>query len=152
MRKQQLAKIAITSLILALSSGCASLTQGTSQTLIFNIEPKETRCVLTRDGDGQIGVVTQSQNTVTVAKDKDDIIVQCRAEGHKPFTTRIVSSASGAGVTGAVFIDLGIVDFITGAMWRYPESHNIAMEKEGTSPSAKPSSSEVAQTEKTPQE
>jgi hypothetical protein len=152
MNKLLLTKVLAVSAIASLSTGCASITQGTSQTLIFSIEPKETRCVLTRDGDGQVGVVTQSQNTVSVTKDKDDIIVQCKAEGYKPFTTRIVSSASGAGVTGAIFIDLGIVDLINGAMWRYPESHNINMEKEGGPTATKQTPSEVAQTEKTPQQ
>lgn len=111
-------------------TGCASITQGTSQTLIFNIEPKEARCVVTRDGDGQLGVVSQSQNTLQVSKDKDDIVVNCRAEGYKPFALKIASSATGAGVAGAVFIDLGIVDLMTGAMWKYPEQHNISLEKQ----------------------
>ena len=112
---------------------------------MFNIEPKEARCVVTRVDDGQIGVVTQSQNTLQVSKDKDDIIVNCRAEGYKPYTLKIASSASGAGVSGAIFIDLGIVDFMTGAMWKYPEQHNISLEKEGTT---KPiASKEMAQNE-----
>lgn len=144
-------KAVVSACLILVFAGCASITQGTSQTLIFNIEPKETRCILTRDGDGQIGVATQAQNTVAVSKDKDDIIVQCKADGYKPFTTRIVSSASGAGVTGAIFLDLGITDLITGAMWRYPESHNIAMEKEGSTPTAKPAASDVAQTDQAPQ-
>jgi len=117
-------------------SGCASITQGTTQTLIFNIEPKETRCVVTRVDDGQLGVVTQSQNSLMVGKDKDDIIVQCKADGYKPLTFKIASSATGAGVAGAIFIDLGITDMITGAMWKYPELHNITLEKEvSTKPS-----------------
>lgn len=111
-------------------SGCASITQGTSQTLMFNIEPKEARCTVTRDGDGQLGVISQSQNTLQVSKDKDDIIINCKADGYKPFALKIASSATGAGVAGAVFIDLGLVDLITGAMWKYPEQHNISMEKQ----------------------
>lgn len=113
-----------------LLSGCASITQGTSQTIIFNLEPKETTCVATRDGDGQIGSVTTSNNTLTVSKDKDDIIVTCKAPQHKPKTVRLVSSTQAAGVVGGIFLDLGITDMITGAMWKYPESTNIALEKE----------------------
>jgi hypothetical protein len=130
-------KIMVAATAIFALQGCASITQGTSQTLIFNIEPKEARCIVTRVDDGQIGLVTQAQNTLQVSKDKDDIIVNCRADGYKPYSLRIASSASGAGVAGAIFIDLGIVDLITGAMWRYPEQHNINMEKEGQSaPSA----------------
>ena len=117
-------------LFLASLTGCASITQGTSQTLIFNLEPKEINCVVTRDGDGQIGTLTAAYNNLTVSKDKDDIVIACKAPGYKPKTVRLTSSASAAGVVGGVFIDLGITDLITGAMWRYPESTNIALEKE----------------------
>ena len=111
-------------------SGCASITQGTSQTMIFNLEPKEVTCVASRDGDGQIGSVTTSNNTLTVSKDKDDIVVACKAPGHKPKSVRLVSSTQAAGVVGGIFLDLGVVDMMTGAMWKYPESTNIALEKE----------------------
>ena len=111
-------------------SGCASITQGTSQTMIFNLEPKEVTCVASRDGDGQIGSVTTSNNILTVSKDKDDIVVACKAPGHKPKTVRLVSSTQAAGVVGGIFLDLGVVDMMTGAMWKYPESTNIALEKE----------------------
>ena len=126
MRLLTAAFCAMTTLI----TGCASITQGTNQTLIFNIEPKEARCIVTREGDGQLGLVSQSQNTLQVSKDKDDILVSCKADGYKPFALKITSSASGAGVAGAVFIDLGIVDLMTGAMWKYPDQHNISLEKQ----------------------
>jgi hypothetical protein len=109
-------------------SGCASITQGTTQTLMFNLEPKEVRCVLSRDGDGQIGVITQSQNTISVSKDKDDIWVKCVADGYKPSSLKISSSASGAAIGGAVLIDFGITDLATGAFWKYPDQHNISLE------------------------
>jgi hypothetical protein len=111
-------------------TGCASITQGTAQTLIFNLEPKDINCMVTRDGDGQIGTLTMSNSSILVGKDKDDIVVACKAPGHKPKTIRLTSSASAAGVVGGAFIDLGITDLITGAMWKYPESTNIALEKE----------------------
>jgi len=137
--------------LVATISGCASITQGTTQTLIFSIEPKEARCIATRVDDGQLGVVTQAQNTLQVGKDKDDIIVTCNAAGYKPYSQRIVSGATGAGVAGAIFIDLGITDMITGAMWKYPESHNISMEKEGSTPAVVSTPKDIAQTEQAEQ-
>lgn len=113
-------------------AGCASITQGTSQTIIMNLEPSATRCTVTRDGEGEIGAVTTANNTLTVSKDKDDMIVKCSAPGYKPKTVRMVSSTQAAGVVGGIFIDLGITDMITGAMWKYPESINIVLEKEGS--------------------
>jgi hypothetical protein len=122
-------KIGIVACVTALTE-CASITQGTSQTIIFNLEPKDINCVATRDGDGQIGSITTTNNTLTVSKDKDDIVVSCKAPQHKPKTVRLVSSTQAAGVVGGIFLDLGITDMITGAMWKYQESMTIALEKE----------------------
>lgn len=115
---------------LVLLSGCASITQGTNQTILFNLEPKETRCVATRDGEGEIGSVTYNNNSLTVSKDKDDLIIRCTANGYKPQSIRLKSSTQASGVVGGVFLDLGIVDMMTGAMWKYGDSVNISLEKE----------------------
>lgn len=119
-------------------AGCASITQGTTQSIIFDVEPKQARCTLTRDGDGELGTVSGNRNTITVGKDKDDIIVSCRAEGYENKTMRLVSSTQTAGVVGGIFLDLGITDMLTGAMWKYPNDVSIVMEriKSTTSPSA----------------
>ena len=115
--------------IVVIINGCASITQGTSQTLTFNLEPKETKCQATRDGDGNLGSITYQNPTLNVSKDKDDLVISCKADGYKPKVVKISSSATTAGVTG-VLIDFGITDMVTGAMYKYPDSHNIALEKE----------------------
>lgn len=137
-------------------TGCASVTQGTSQTLSFKLEPKEAKCILSRTGDGELGSVSSSSNTILVHKDKDDIIVQCSAPGYPQKTTRIVSGATTAGVTG-VMLDFGITDMITGAMYAYPADINIVMEKESPVISSNesrqdPSSKTVAATIQTKEE
>ena len=118
-----------TLLVAVFATGCASITKGTSQTLVFNLDPQETRCTLSRDGDGEIGSINARNNTVTVGKDKDDILVKCQAEGHAQKITRLTSSADTAGVVGGVFIDLGITDMVTGAMWQYPNTTTITLDK-----------------------
>ncbi len=122
-------KFTLTLLAIPLIVGCASITKGTSQTLIFNLEPSEARCSLTRDGDGEIGSISSRNNSATVSKDKDDIVVRCNATGYAQKTLRLVSSAETAGVVGGVFIDLGITDLITGAMWSYPNTTTISLDK-----------------------
>jgi len=112
----------------ALLSGCATITQGTQQAISFKLEPKEAICEVMRVGDGKLGRVSGTSNTIFVGKDKDDIVVTCNAEGYEQSTTKVVSGATGAGVTG-VLIDFGITDMITGAMYRYPEEVTIVMEK-----------------------
>jgi len=115
-------------------TGCASITQGTTQTLIFSVEPASARCTLTREGDGELGSISSTRNTITVSKDKDDIVVACRAEGYEDKTMRIVSTAQAAGIVGGAFLDLGITDLITGAMWKYPGELTVVMDpaKPGT--------------------
>ena len=110
-------------------TGCASITQGTSQVLSFKLEPKEAKCVLSRTGEGELGSINTTSNTIQVHKDKDDILVQCTAPGYQQKTTRIVSAASTAGVTG-VLLDFGITDMVTGAMYAYPTDVSIVMEKD----------------------
>ncbi len=110
--------------------GCASITQGTSQTIIFNIEPKGATCTASRDGDGEIGSISTTNNTLKVSKDKDDIVVKCTANGYKQKVIRLVSKTQTAGVVGGAFIDLGITDMLTGAMWAYPNDASITLDKE----------------------
>ena len=111
---------------MAFISGCATVTQGTQQAISFKLEPKDTICEVSRVGDGKLGRVSSSSSTLYVGKDKDDIIVVCNAQGYEQSTTKVVSGATGAGVTG-VLLDFGITDMITGAMYRYPEDVTISL-------------------------
>lgn len=125
-------KILLVATIMSLpfiATGCASITQGTSQTLTFKLDPKETKCVLTRVDDGELGSISSKSNTIQVHKDKDDIVVQCSASGFEQKTSRIVSKATTAGVTG-VMLDFGITDMMTGAMYAYPTEISIVMGEE----------------------
>jgi len=110
-------------------SGCASITDGTSQTLILTITPPEATCQMSRDGT-ELGSVSGKQNTITVSKGAKDIIINCKAQGYQPKTQRLVSATQTAGVVGGFFLDLGITDMITGAMWKYPSDISIVMDKE----------------------
>lgn len=116
--------------LLALASGCASITDGTSQTVVFHLTPKEAR-----EGS-QLGIVTGRQNTVTLDKGAKDVLVQCSAPGHENATQRLVSRTQTSGVVGGFFLDLGITDMITGAMWKYPNEISIALEPSAPEPAA----------------
>ena len=107
-------------------SGCATITQGTQQSISFKLEPKDTRCEVSRVGDGKLGRISSTSSTLYVGKDKDDIVVVCNAVGYEQSTTKVVSGATGAGVTG-VLLDFGITDMITGAMYRYPDDVTISL-------------------------
>ena len=55
-------------------------------------------------------------------------MVSCEAAGREPKTLRVVSKTQTAGVVGGVFLDLGITDMITGAMWKYPTDISIVLD------------------------
>ncbi len=112
--------------ILVSLTGCATITQGTQQAISFKLEPKDTTCEVSRVGDGKLGRISSTSSTLYVGKDKDDILVVCNAPGFEQSTTKVVSGATGAGVTG-VLLDFGITDMITGAMYRYPEDVTISL-------------------------
>lgn len=114
--------------ITVIFTGCASLTQGTTQLLTFTIDPEEATCKVITDDGTTMGRISGKANIIQVAKDNSDILVQCSAEGYRDSTTRLRSSTQTAGVVG-VAIDLGITDMLTGAMWKYPDQTTIVLEK-----------------------
>lgn len=111
-----------------LLSGCASITQGTSQVISFSIDPTEARCAVVANDGATLGTVSGRSNLLQVSKGAGDLIANCSADGFTPSTTRIVSKTQTAGVLG-IAIDFGIVDMLTGAMWKYPDNVQINMDK-----------------------
>jgi hypothetical protein len=77
------------------------------------------------------GTVTGKSNLLQVSKSNSDLVINCELTGYDSNTTRIVSTTQTAGVIGVV-IDLGIVDMLTGAMWKYPDHVSIIMNKSST--------------------
>ena len=122
----KLKSLLLTSFLVSLLPACATITQGTQQAISFRLEPKDTICEVSRVGDGKLGRISSTSTTLYVGKDKDDILVVCNAPGFEQSTTKVVSGATGAGVTG-VLLDFGITDMITGAMYRYPEDVTISL-------------------------
>jgi uncharacterized protein YceK len=114
--------------LLLVLTGCASITQGTNQVISFSIDPQEAKCAIVNKDNATLGSVSGKANLLQVSKGAGDLIANCTAEGYEQKTTRIVSSTQTAGVLG-VAIDLGIVDMLTGAMWKYPDHVSIAMDK-----------------------
>ena len=122
-------KTLVALVVLTALSGCASITQGTNQVISFNIEPRDGVCSVANKDGGTIGTVTGRSNLLQVSKGAGDLVANCSADGYKNYTTRLVSSTQTAGVLG-IAIDFGIVDMLTGAMWKYPENVSIVLEKD----------------------
>lgn len=111
---------------LAFTAGCATIVEGTDQTLNVEITPESAICTLTQKGD-VIGQIGDGGGQVQVPKSKEDIAVSCEAPGHRKRIVQLESSASGWGVVGCFLIDLCITDYSTGALNKYQETVRIKL-------------------------
>lgn len=98
----------------ALCSGCASITNGTTQDIVFEA-PAQQVC-LVNTIDQTLGSI-QGQQTMTVQRGSSPITLHCPA-----FTKTYTPSISAAGWTSITLIDFGLVDYATGAIWEYGET------------------------------
>jgi hypothetical protein len=101
----------LTALACIAATGCASITEGTTQPITVNSSGP---CSISRDGT--VYQTTPDQRTVWLKKSKQPLTVDC---GGKVKT--VEAKASKAALTGALLLDFGIVDMLTGAFWKYPE-------------------------------
>lgn len=96
-------------------SGCATITNGTQQTITF-APPEHQVCAVTRV-DGILGSVQTSAPTITVQRSRHPITLNC-GDSVTVYTPEI----NAAGYTSIGLIDFGLVDFATGALWQYNEA------------------------------
>ena len=110
------------------ASGCASIVEGTDQSVTVQTAPSGASCELKRDGE-VIGVVNPTPGTVTVDKSKDDIAVICKKDGYQDASGAFSSDFQGMTFGNILFGGLiGVaVDASSGAMHEYPASVSVAM-------------------------
>lgn len=112
----------------SLIAGCASLTDGTEQTVVIDVTPREATCVASRGGT-ELSSFSGRNPTITMSKGARDVLIECRAPGYDTKVNRLVSSTKGAGMVSFMLLDLGITDMITGAMWKYPSNSSILLQR-----------------------
>ena len=115
----------------SLFTGCASITDGTSQTIVVSVTPREARCIATRDSI-ELSSFNGKNPMLTVSKGARDILITCKLLGYDDATSRLVSKTQTEGMMSVLFLDLGVTDMITGAMWKYPSNVSILMEPSGS--------------------
>lgn len=92
------------------ATGCASVTEGTTQTIAVKTDVP---CTASR-GD-KTATVTPEWSRLTVQKSNEPITLECGGQ-----VRNIESKATAAALTGAMLLDFGLVDMATGAFWSYP--------------------------------
>lgn len=115
----------------SLFTGCASITDGTSQTIVVSVTPREARCIATRDSI-ELSSFNGKNPMLTVSKGARDILITCKLLGYDDATSRLVSKTQTEGMMSVLFLDLGVTDMITGAMWKYPSNVSILLEPSGS--------------------
>lgn len=114
----------------ALLSGCATIVEGTDQTINVQLSPDTATCQISQKGS-IIATVGNGGDQVSIPKSRKDLLFSCSADGYQKQNLTIESSASGWGVLGCFLIDLCITDYSTGALNKYPKSLNIALQRIG---------------------
>src|SRR5213075_686126 len=74
-----------------LSSGCATITKGNSQSVTVNTEPTGATCLLSRDGQ-QIAAVNPTPGTIVVGKASGTISVDCKKLNYEDATGVLAST------------------------------------------------------------
>ena len=109
-------------------SGCASIVEGTTQSIAITSPPTDgAKCVLT-SSEGTYYVTTPGNTTVH--KTKNDLDVVCTKDGFKEARTTIPSHFNGAtagNILAGGVIGLGI-DAATGANYNYPTEFAVTMD------------------------
>ncbi len=127
-------------LSLAALSGCATLVNGTSQTVTMSTTPPGASCTLDRMGT-RIGAISATPGSIRLDKSKNDLSVTCSKEGFQSATVAHAPSF-GAATFGNIIAGgvIGVVvDAASGANYSYPDDIRIEMA------AAVPSSPPIAQ-------
>lgn len=113
---------------LALASGCASITKGTSQSVTVNTEPAGANCILSRDGQ-QIAVVNPTPGTIQVGKASGTISILCKKTRYQDAAGTLASSFQSMTFGNIIFGGIiGVaVDASTGAMHEYPPMITVTL-------------------------
>lgn len=112
-------------------ASCATIVEGTTQKIFVNVTPEAAECSAYKK-DKVVGTYSHTTHDMTVDKGTRDITVTCTAPGYKDKTVVMESSASAWAIVGALTLDLGIVDYSTGALNKYDSSVSIVLEPGST--------------------
>lgn len=104
-------------------SACATITEGSAQTIRIETEPAGARCELTRDGT-LVTRIPATPATISLFKEKGELALTCNKPGYlegrldeaSGFQNMMLGNILIGGLIGVV-IDAG-----SGAMYKYPES------------------------------
>ena len=112
-------------------SGCATITQGAQQSVLFDTSPSGAVCSITREGNMLYADFT-TPRSLQIEKDKDDLVITCDKDGFRKTVIHTNSSFEGWTMGNLLLggiIGLG-VDAASGAINEYPSQVVVRLEEE----------------------
>lgn len=114
------------------AGGCATITQGSKQTVYFDTDPSGAKCTISREGEGVLYSEITTPASLEISKDKDQMKIVCNKDGYKETTVFTDSNFEGWTMGNLLLggvIGLG-VDAASGALNEYPSNVVIPLKKE----------------------
>ena len=107
---------------------CATIVDGSSQSVTVSTDPPGASCKLMRGGE-TLGAIAMTPGSVQISKSKNDMTVECVKPGYQ--TATIAKSPTFGGATFGNIIAGGVVgavvDAASGANYTYPSEVHVAM-------------------------
>ena len=113
-------------MLAGLLPGCATIIEGSGQSVGIATNPPGASCVVDRKGD-RLGMVAPTPGSLRLEKSKNDLTVTCKKDGFESATTsqtpRFVGTTFGNIIIGGV---VGvIIDAASGANYVYPSEMKL---------------------------
>lgn len=114
--------------IVALGSGCATITKGTTQTVTVSTDPTGAVCTLTRDSK-PLAIINPTPGSMPIEKGMGAIAIICKRQGYQDSAGTMTSEFQAMTFGNILFGGLiGVaVDAASGAMHEYPAMVTITM-------------------------
>jgi uncharacterized protein YceK len=121
-----LMRLAVVVVIVAVLPGCATIMEGSSQSVSVSTTPAGALCNVDRAGT-HIGTVAATPGSIHLDKSKNDLMISCTKEGFQPATLaqspKFVGTTFGNIVAGGL---IGVaVDAASGANYEYPSDIHL---------------------------
>ena len=117
--------------LVALLPACATIVEGTSDTVTLSTNPAGAACTIDRNGQ-RVGAVPTTPGSVRIGKSRHDLNVACSKEGYRAATATASSRFTGTTIGNVVaggFIGVA-VDAASGANSRYPSEVRLDLVKD----------------------
>lgn len=132
MALNQLTKIIGISMVVLSTSACSTIVNGSNQSIAFNTGDVEgANCELTGGSEFAVRENFTTPAAIQVPRSKKALQMECTKAGYKD-AKRSINSKVEATMGGNLLIGGvvgGAVDAATGAMYKYPETVSLPMEK-----------------------